>query len=135
MGYDVYLKAHQNDQSSSALGLTTLQTMTLASAGALAIDWSLGNTCVVTMQANASSVTFANPIAGQFYSLTLVQDATGSRTWTSGPSSVRWMNTTYLGGTAGSIPTLTTTASKRDSLLFYFDGTNYWQVGQVFNQS
>ena len=135
MGYDVYPRMHNSDLvRDSGLGLTTAQTVTLAAAGALAIDWSLGNTCVATLQANASSVTFSNPVAGQFYSLTVVQDATGSRTWTSGPSTVKWSATTYLGTTVGSIPTLSTGASKRDHFLFYFDGTNYVQVSQVLNQ-
>lgn len=127
--YDVYVRDHNGDQTAQ----NKTQTMTLAAAGALAIDWSLGENCIATLQANASSVTFANGVAGHSYALTVVQDATGSRTWTSGPATAKWMNTAYLGGTAGSIPTLTTTASKRDTFMFHFDGTNYLQVGQVLN--
>lgn len=129
MAYDTYLRGHNTDQSAG----TTAQTVTLAAAGALAIDWSQGDTCVATLQANASSVTFSNPVAGKTYILVVVQDATGSRTWTSGPTNAKWMNTAYLGGTAGSIPTLTTTASKRDTFIWVYDGTNYLQVGQVLN--
>lgn len=129
-GFDVYDRKHNTDQS----GNTATQTMTLASAGALAIDWSLGNNCVATLQANASSVTMANPVAGSLYSLTVVQDATGSRTWTSLPATVKFSATTYLGTTVGSAPTLSTGANKRDSFVFYYDGTNYVQVSQVLNQ-
>ncbi len=133
-GFDVYPRLHNTDQSGGALGGTSTQAVTQSASGALAIDWSLGNNCVVTMQANATSVTMSNPVAGQFYSLTLVQDATGSRTWASLPSTVKFSATSYLGTTVGSAPTLTTTASKRDSFVFFFDGTNYVQVTQLLNQ-
>lgn len=86
------------------------------SGAALTVDWGNGDTQKVTMTGNCT-FTFSNGKAGHWYALRLVQDGTGSRTAT-WPAAVKWP-----GGTA---PTLTTTASREDVLLFYcVDGTNY----------
>jgi hypothetical protein len=66
------------------------------------------------------------PIAGQFISLTVIQDATGSRllTWNSAYE--------FTGDTA---PTLTTTASKADIFVFKYNGTVWLEVGRNLNLS
>jgi multidrug efflux pump subunit AcrA (membrane-fusion protein) len=66
------------------------------------------------------------PIAGQFISLTVIQDATGSRllTWNSAYE--------FTGDTA---PTLTTTASKADVFVFKYNGTVWLEVGRNLNLS
>jgi hypothetical protein len=66
------------------------------------------------------------PIAGQFISLTVIQDATGSRTLT-------W-NSVYE-FTADTAPTLTTTASKADLFVFKYNGTVWLEVGRNLNLS
>jgi hypothetical protein len=66
------------------------------------------------------------PIAGQFISLTVIQDATGSRTLT-------W-NSAYE-FTADTAPTLTTTASKADLFVFKYNGTVWLEVGRNLNLS
>jgi hypothetical protein len=66
------------------------------------------------------------PIAGQFISLTVIQDATGSRTLT-------W-NSAYE-FTADTAPTLTTTASKADLFVFKYNGTVWLEVGKNLNLS
>jgi hypothetical protein len=66
------------------------------------------------------------PIAGQFISLTVIQDATGSRllTWNSAYE--------FTGDVA---PTLTTTASKADIFVFKYNGTVWLEVGRNLNLS
>jgi hypothetical protein len=91
------------------------------------IDLTDGNVHNVTLTANCT-FTFSNPPAsgtsGSF-TLFLNQDGTGSRTAT-WPGSVKW-----AGGTA---PTLTTTASRTDILVFTtIDGGTIW-YGAVSGQ-
>ena len=91
------------------------------------IDLEDGNVHNVTLTANCT-FTFSNPPAsgtsGSF-TLFLNQDGTGSRTAT-WPGSVKW-----AGGTA---PTLTTTASRTDILVFTtIDGGTIW-YGAVSGQ-
>lgn len=82
-----------------------LQTLTYAAT----INWNMasGYNATVTMTGNATLATPTNPIAGQTYSLLIVQDGTGSRTMT-WPASFNW-------GTTGA-PVLTTTANKTDMI-------------------
>jgi hypothetical protein len=61
--------------------------------------------------------TFPTTTAGTSFTLELVQDATGSRTVT-WPASVRWP--------AGTAPTLTTTASRRDVFTFLCTDGSTW---------
>lgn len=70
----------------------------------------------ITLTANCT-LTFPTAAAGKTFSVFLVQDGTGSRTVT-WPATVKWP--------AGTAPTLTTTASKRDAFSFICtDGTNW----------
>ena len=67
-----------------------------------------------------------SPAAGQFIALTVIQDGTGSRTLSFNS------NYKFVGGTA---PTLTTTASARDVLVFVSNGTNMFEIGRALNVS
>jgi len=101
---------------------------TNATSGAAAtIDLENGNVHNVTLTANCT-FTFSNPPASGTsgtFTLFLNQDATGSRTVT-WPGSVKW-----AGGTA---PTLTTTASRTDILVFTtIDAGTIW-YGAVSGQ-
>jgi hypothetical protein len=67
----------------------------------------------VILAGNITSSSITNPLAGQRLVIEVQQDATGSRTvvW---PGTVRWVNNTP--------PTLTTTASRKDTFEFRYDG-------------
>ncbi len=69
----------------------------------------------ITLTANCT-ITLPTAVAGQSLTILLRQDGTGSRT-------VTWTSALWSGGTA---PTLTTTASALDILVFIcIDGTNW----------
>jgi hypothetical protein len=91
---------------------------TLTDAATVAVDWNVSHNQSVTFAGNRT-FTFSNPVAGETYSVTIIQDATGSRTAT-WPSTVVWAG--------GSAPTLTTTAVYRDTVYFYYDGTKYRDI-------
>lgn len=86
---------------------------TLASNGAVTIDASQGD-ALITLQANATSSSITNPTIGQKLDITWIQDATGARTY-AWPANCKF---------AGSAPA-DTTASKRSSVTFRYDGTNW----------
>lgn len=91
-------------------------------------DWDLSTNqvCQLTLTGNTTFDAPTNIQDGGFYSITLIQDGTGSRTaaWN---AVFKW-----AGGTA---PTLTTTASAKDILVFRGDGTNLLEVGRQLNVS
>jgi len=91
-------------------------------------DWDLSTNqvCQLTLTNNTTFDAPTNIQDGGFYSITLIQDGTGSRTaaW---DAVFKW-----AGGTA---PTLTTTASAKDILVFRGDGTNLLEVGRQLNVS
>lgn len=131
--FDTYVKDH----NTTAVLNDASQAITFAS-GTLTLDPSLGSQINVTLTANVAAWTIvtANAVPGQWITICFIQDATGSRTLAGlTNSNVRWANTAYNGTTAGSAPTLTTTAAKRDSFMFRYDGTNFVAVGTpIFNQ-
>jgi hypothetical protein len=92
------------------------------------ITWDVGSSPVakVTLAGNRTLSAPTNSAAGQFISLTVIQDATGSRTLT-------W-NSAYE-FTADTAPTLTTTASKADLFVFKYNGTVWLEVGKNLNLS
>ena len=96
---------------------------TLTDAATIAVDFNVSQNHTVTVAGNRT-LTFANGKAGQTYSVSITQDATGSRliTW---PSTVKWAG--------GSAPTLTTTAARADQIHFYFDGTYYRDIAIAKN--
>jgi hypothetical protein len=92
------------------------------------ITWDVGSSPVakVTLGGNRTLSAPTNSASGQFISLTVIQDATGSRllTWNSAYE--------FTGDTA---PTLTTTASKADIFVFKYNGTVWMEVGRNLNLS
>lgn len=104
-----------------ALARTTLAqstaSMTLNFASASQID--------VTLSASVTTITI-NGLAANVpctVVLNLIQDATGTRTLAGWPATVKWLGSTYR-GTTKTAPTFSTAASKRDTIFFYWDGTN-----------
>ena len=91
-------------------------------------DWALTANQVATLTLTGNT-TFDAPtqmVDGAFYSLIIIQDGTGGRT-------ASW-NTVFKWA-AGTAPTLTTTASAKDILVWRSDGTNMYEVGRQLNVS
>ena len=87
------------------------------------ISWA-ANTQQVATVTIAGNRTMAAPtglVSGAFYSLNVIQDATGSRTMTWN-SVFKW--------TGGTAPTLSTAASAKDFFVFRSDGTNLYEQGR-----
>lgn len=128
VAFDNIVKSH------NTTGNSTDETQSIASsAAALAIDLTQGRNVLITLGASVTSWTMTGGQAGQFYTLTFIQDATGSRTLASAQATVIYLPTVYVATGTRTAPTLTTTAAKRDSFLFYFDGLNYWEIQRAFN--
>ena len=87
------------------------------------IDWDAQEKPVakVTLGGNRTLNAASNGAAGQFVSLLVIQDATGSRTLT-------W-NAAYEFA-ADTPPTLTTTANVGDLFVFRYNGTKWLEVGR-----
>lgn len=84
------------------------------SGAAVAIDWRDGNGQAVSLTGNAV-FTFANPVAGAWYTVLLIGDGTQrTPTW---PGDVRWAG--------GSAPTPTATSGKYTTVMFYYTGFIY----------
>ena len=98
------------------------QTLTDAST----ISWDVGTSPVskVTLGANRALGAATNAQTGQFVSLLVIQDGTGSRTLT--------FNAAYefKDDTA---PTVTTTAAKGDLFVFRYNGSKFLEVGRNQN--
>ncbi len=77
----------------------------------------------MTLTANVTSSTLSGAAAGQRVTFILVQDGTGSRTMV-------WPSNVKLSGAAF---TLTTTASKTDSLTCVYDGSNCYESSRSTN--
>lgn len=86
---------------------------------ALTINWNNGGKQYTTLTGNVT-LTLSNPVAGTTYTLTFIQDGTGTHTVT-WPASVKW--------SGGSAPTITTGAGKTSIVRLEYapDGTtNYY---------
>jgi hypothetical protein len=92
------------------------------------ISWDVGSSPVakVTLGGNRTLSAPTNGLTGQFISLAVIQDGTGSRTLT-------W-NSAYefTGDTA---PTLTTTINKADVFVFRYNGSVWHEMGRNLNLS
>lgn len=94
-------------------------TSNVLSAGAVTINWNTSNKQLLTVTANATSITFTAPTNGSSdLRLVIMQDAVGGRTIAFPTSNVKWA--------AATIPTWTTTANKVDIVSIFFDGTTYY---------
>jgi len=90
------------------------------------IDWNAEtqDVCKVTLAGNRTLNAPTNPTTGQFITILIIQDGTGSRTLT--------FNAIYefKDDTA---PTLTTTASKGDVFVFRYNGSKWLEMGRNTN--
>ena len=116
--------------SGDVLDLTGLQVKlgteaTLTDGSTVAWDVSASPIAKLTLGGNRTISAPTNAVgSGQYISLLVIQDGTGSRTLT-------W-NAVYefTGDTA---PTLTTTASKGDLFTFRYNGSKWLEVGRNLN--
>ena len=90
------------------------------------IAWDVGTSPVakVTLGASRTLGAATNAQTGQFVSLLVIQDGTGSRTLS--------FNAAYE-FTEDTAPTLTTTASKGDLFVFRYNGAKFLEVGRNLN--
>ena len=97
---------------------------TLTDGSTISWDVSTSDVAKVTLGGNRTLGAASNGTTGQFVSLLIIQDGTGSRTLT-------W-NAVYefKDDTA---PTLTTTAAKGDLFVFRYNGSKYLEVGRNTN--
>jgi hypothetical protein len=98
---------------------------TLVDGASISWDASANQVTSVTITDNRTMAAPTNLVDGAVY-LLMIKDGTGSRT-------MSWNAVfKFTGGTA---PTLTTTASAKDILVFYSDGTNMYEIGRSLNVS
>jgi len=97
---------------------------TLTDASTIAWDVSTSPVAKVTLGGNRTLGAGTNAQTGQFVSLLIIQDGTGSRTVT--------FNAAYE-FTEDTAPTLTTTASKGDLFVFRYNGSKFLEVGRNLN--
>ena len=116
--------------SGDVLDLTGLQVKlgteaTLTDGSTVAWDVSVSPIAKLTLGGNRTLSAPTNAVgSGQYISLLVIQDGTGSRTLT-------W-NAAYE-FTADTAPTLTTTASKGDLFTFRYNGSKWLEVGRNLN--
>ena len=98
---------------------------TLTDGATIAWDVSTAPIAKVTLGGNRTLAAPSNAVgSGQYISLLVIQDGTGSRTLT-------W-NAVYE-FTADTAPTLTTTANYGDLFTFRYNGTKWLEVGRNLN--
>lgn len=103
----------------------SIQSYTPGVAGTATLDCSLSNIHKITMPAGNITIALSNVTTGQVIKIDITQDGTGSRTVT-WFSTIRWAD--------GVVPTLTTTASKRDSFGFECTGSGTYD-GFIMGQA
>jgi hypothetical protein len=122
------------DAGLTSFGSITEAVQTVSSAATTVIDFSLANSCVLSLGASITTLTLNNINPGMVFRIVCLQAGGGSHT-------IAWPTTINAGGTAvtfhwtgGSAPTLTTTNAKADVISFLFDGANIWELSIVTNQ-
>ena len=97
---------------------------TLTDQATVTWDASTQDVCKLTLGGNRTLAAPTNNTTGQFISILVIQDGTGSRTLT-------W--NAVLEFAADTAPTLTTTASKGDVFVFRYNGSKWLEVGRNQN--
>jgi len=97
---------------------------TLTDGSSITWNASTEDVAKVTLAGNRTLGSASSGTTGQFISLLIIQDGTGSRTLT-------W-NAAYEFA-ADTAPTLTTTASKGDLFVFRYNGSKWLEVGRNQN--
>ena len=97
---------------------------TLTDQATITWDASTQDVCKLTLGGNRTMAAPTNNTTGQFISILVIQDGTGSRTLT-------WNAVfEFKDDTA---PTLTTTAAKGDVFVFRYNGSKWLEVGRNLN--
>ena len=94
---------------------------TLTDQATVAWDASTQDVCKLTLGGNRTLAAPTNNTTGQFISILVIQDGTGSRTLT-------W--NAVFEFAADTAPTLTTTAAKGDVFVFRYNGSKWLEVGR-----
>ena len=97
---------------------------TLTDGATINWDASTQDVCKVTLGGNRTLAAPTNNTTGQFISILVIQDGTGSRTLT-------W--NAVFEFASDTAPTLTTTASKGDVFVFRYNGSKWLEVGRNQN--
>ena len=97
---------------------------TLTDQATITWDASTQDVCKVTLGGNRTLAAPTNNTTGQFISILVIQDGTGSRTLT-------W--NAVFEFASDTAPTLTTTASKGDVFVFRYNGSKWLEVGRNQN--
>ena len=97
---------------------------TLTDQATVTWDASTQDLCKLTLGGNRTLAAPTNNTTGQFISILVIQDGTGSRTLT-------W--NAVFEFAADTAPTLTTTASKGDVFVFRYNGSKWLEVGRNQN--
>ena len=103
----------------------TPQTYAPSVSGSANMDMSLSNRHVITMPAGGVTLSIVNVTVGQMFAVEIIQDGVGSRL-------VNWFPTIKWAG--GVAPTLTLTASKKDSFIFVTTGVGTYD-GYIIGQN
>ena len=94
---------------------------TVATNSAISIDAAGSSVHVVTLNANVTGTTITNAVSGRQLTIVFIQDATGGRTYV-WPTNCRF---------AGAVAPNDTTASRRTSVTFWTDGTNWYEQSRA----
>lgn len=124
LGYNSVTAKWQNNPRPAQL-IETVNVVAAAGASETLPDVTTATTHLLTLTSNCV-LTFPAPAVGKSFLLVLVQDATGGRTVT-WPATVKWQG--------GTLPTLSTAASKEDFFTFMcVNGTKWhgFEAGQGF---
>ena len=97
---------------------------TLTDQATVTWDASTQDVCKLTLGGNRTLAAPTNNTTGQFISILVIQDGTGSRTLT-------W--NAVFEFASDTAPPLTTTASKGDVFVFRYNGSNWLEVGRNQN--
>lgn len=117
------------DSTTNTNGITITSTapnltvQTLTDGSTITWDVSQGVNAQVTLGGTGRTLSISNAVAGQTYTIRVIQDGTGSRTITTWPTNTKWPG--------GIGPALSTGAGKYDIVVFYFDGTNFYGTYQL----
>ena len=97
---------------------------TLTDQATVTWDASTQDVCKLTLGGNRTLAAPTNNSTGQFISILVIQDGTGSRTLT-------W--NAVFEFAEDTAPTLTTTAAKGDVFVFRYNGSKWLEVGRNLN--
>ena len=97
---------------------------TLTDQATITWDASTQDVCKVTLAGNRTMAAPTNNTTGQFISILVIQDGTGSRTLT-------W--NAVFEFASDTAPTLTTTASLGDIFVFRYNGSKWLEMGRNTN--